>query len=81
MEGNEMSVSEAKTLMTYNGTTGDLICFTPAGENVLQTVEPNSERAHEISNAIQAAYRNGWVIGRLTLLQRAIERRMDELNA
>ena len=68
------------TLMTYNGETGDLVCFTPTGEEVLRIVEPKIKKAHAISNAVQEAYRKGSIQGRLAM-QNSIERHMDEINA
>jgi len=65
--------------MTHNGDTGELVCFAPAGEEVLRTVETDFSKAHAISAAIQEAYRKGGVLGRLEM-QRLVERYMDELN-
>ena len=46
---------------------------------MLRLTEPDFERAHAISKAIQAAYSKGSILGRLQM-QQALEQRMDELN-
>lgn len=56
-------------LMIHNGDTGKLVCSTSTGTEVLRTVEPNIEKAHLISEAVQAAYKDGWEAGRVALLR------------
>lgn len=68
-----------KSLMSHNGETGELVCFAPAGEEVLRIVEPDFEKARAISSAVQEAYRKGDILGRLKM-QLSIERHMNELN-
>lgn len=72
--------AEMESVMKHNGETGELVCYAPAGEEVLRTVESDFSKAHDISNAVQAAYRKGRILGRLEL-QRSIERHMDDMNA
>ena len=64
--------------MTHNADTGELVCFA-AGDEVLRLTEPDFERAHAISKAIQEAYSKGSILGRLQM-QQALEQRMDEFN-
>ncbi len=68
------------TLMHFDGQTCEMTCYAPADEEVLTITEPDVEKAHAISGAIQEAYKNGWRLGRLSL-QLEIERLMDEKNA
>jgi hypothetical protein len=68
----------ATTLMTHNADTGELVCFA-AGDEVLRLTEPDFERAHAISNAIQKAYSKGSILGRLQMQQK-LERVMDDIN-
>jgi len=67
------------SLMKYNSETGELVCFAPAGEEVLRTVEPDFAKAKAISDAIHNAYRKGDILGRLEM-QRKLEQCMDEFN-
>lgn len=66
-------------ISSYNGITGELVCYAPPGEEVLRVIEPDLSKANVIDRAIQEAFRKGSILGRLQL-QRAIEQRMDELN-
>jgi len=68
-----------ETMMKHNGDTGELVCYVPAGDEVLRTVEVDIAKVYLISEAIQTAYVMGSRLGRLHL-QRDLERRMDELN-
>ena len=58
-----------KALMSHNGDTGKLVCATRTGTEVLRTVETDIEKAHLISEAVQAAYKDGWKSGRVALLR------------
>ena len=69
----------AEPLMRYNSDTGELTCYAPAGELVLRTVELDIEKAHQISSAIQSAYRKGRTLGQLDM-QHSIERHMDSIT-
>ena len=67
-------------VMSYNSDSGELICYAPLDEMVLCITEPDFSKAHDISAAIQKAYRKGSILGRLEM-QRSIESHMDTLNA
>ena len=67
------------SVMTYNSETGELVCFSPPGEEVLRVIEPDFKKAHSISEAIQKSYNKGSLLGRLRM-QGSIERHMDDLN-
>lgn len=71
---------DMETLMHHNGETGEIICYAPAGEEVLRTTELDIQKAHDIHAAIQEAYKKGWRLGRLRL-QAELERYMDTQNA
>jgi len=79
VEGTVMQGGVMKSVMQHNGETGELVCFAPAGEEVLRMTEMDIAKAHGISAAIQEAYRKGSILGRLEM-QRNLEQRMDELN-
>lgn len=47
-------------VMRYNAETGELSCYAPAGgELVLEIIEPDFNKAYEISQAIEVAYERG----------------------
>lgn len=66
-------------LMKYNSNTCELVCYAPAGEEVLRLFEPDFEKANAISSAINKSFQKGSVLGRLGM-QASIERHMDEFN-
>ena len=71
-----MRATNENSIMKYNAETTELICFAPPGEEILRVDGVSFFLAHTISNAIQAAYNKGNLLGRLEL-QHSLERFMD----
>lgn len=68
-----------QTLTQHDGKTGELVCYTPDGEEVLRIAEHDFTKANKISAAIQESYKKGSLLGKLKF-QKSIEQYMDELN-
>ena len=67
------------SIMTHSAETGELVCYAPEDEEILRIIEPDFNKAFNISVAIQKAFRKGGMLARLKF-QEDIEEYMQELN-